>query len=74
VELAERVNAARLRGYLRELGVGRVTVVKRGSAIDADELLRKLKLSGKGHRVLLLTRANGEQTVLVGERLNERGT
>ena len=74
VELAERVNAARLRGYLRERGVGRVTVVKRGSAIDADDLQRKLKLSGKGHRVLLLTRANGEQTVLVGERLNERGT
>jgi hypothetical protein len=68
VDLAERVNPARLRQHLRERDVGRVTVVKRGSMIDADELQKKLKLAGKTHRVVLLTRANGEQVMIVGER------
>jgi len=45
-----------------------------GSRIDADELLRKLKLDGPGHCYVLLTRAAGEQTMIVGERLPcERG-
>lgn len=69
VELAERVSASRLREHLRGHGVGRVTVVKRGSSIDAEELLKKLKLAGTAHRFVLLTRANGEQTMIVGERL-----
>jgi hypothetical protein len=69
VALAERVDATRLRAYFRDRDVGRVTVIKRGSSIDADELQRKLRLSGKGHRVVLLTRANGVQTMIVGEKL-----
>ena len=69
VELAARFNAATLRTTLRERGVGRVTIVKRGSSIDADELAGKLKLAGSGHRVVLLTRAAGEQVMIVGERL-----
>ena len=44
-----------------------VTVVKRGSLIDADELVKKLKLDGPAHRVVLLTRISGEQGMIVGE-------
>jgi hypothetical protein len=68
VELAERFHATRLRAYLREQGIGRVTVVKRGSMIDADELRRDLKLKGKGHRDVVLTSVSGEQTMIVGTR------
>ena len=46
-----------------------MTPIKRGSMIDADELVRKLKLDGPEHRFVLLTRANGEQVVIVAERL-----
>ena len=71
VELAERANPTRLRSYLREREVGRVTFVKRGSLVDSEDLRKKLKLTGAGHRVVLLTRAGGEQMMLVGERLGE---
>ncbi|MBA4066803.1 MAG: SAM-dependent methyltransferase [Isosphaera sp.] len=69
VELAARFHAGRLRDHLRAHRVGRVTVVKRGSAVDADELLRKLKADGPGHRVVVLTRAAGEAAMVVGERV-----
>lgn len=68
VELASRFHVSRLRECLRSHNVGRVTVVKRGSRIDADELLRRLKLVGTEHRVVILTRAAGEQTMIVCER------
>jgi hypothetical protein len=69
VELAARASASALRVHLRERGVGRVTIVKRGSMIDAEEFQRKLKLAGSEHRVVVLTRAAGEQVMIVGERL-----
>jgi SAM-dependent methyltransferase len=69
VEESERYNVRRLREILKAQNVGRVTVVKRGSRIDADELLGKLKLAGSEHRVVLLTRAAGEQVMIVCERL-----
>jgi hypothetical protein len=69
VDFAARFHAAELRRQLRERGVGRVTVVKRGSMIDADELVGKLKLAGLEHRVVLLTRAAGEPVMIVGMRL-----
>jgi hypothetical protein len=66
VEVADRFNVNRLREHLRQHRVGRVTVVKRGSMVDADELLKKLKPRGPEHRVVLLTRIAGEQGVVVG--------
>jgi len=69
VETAARQHLAGLRQHLRAHGVGRVTIVKRGSMIDADELARKLKLAGSEHRVVLLTRAAGEPVTIVCERL-----
>jgi SAM-dependent methyltransferase len=59
----------RLAEVLRERGVGRVTVVKRGSGVDADELLRKLKLSGEEHRFVLLARIGRQETAIVGRRV-----
>jgi hypothetical protein len=59
-----------LRDYLRERHVGRITVIKRGSPADADDLLRKLRLDGAHHRTVVLTRTDGWHAMIVGERLS----
>lgn len=69
VEHAIPFHAKHLRDYLRERQVGRVTLVKRGSPADADEVLKGLKLKGPNHRTVLLTRVGGVHTAVVCERL-----
>jgi SAM-dependent methyltransferase len=57
---------ARLRALLRARGIGRVTVKKRGSAVDPETLRRQLRLTGSGpEAVVVLTRVAGARTVLV---------
>jgi hypothetical protein len=56
----------RLRAYLRERGIGTVTIKKRGSPLDPDELRSRLKLRGDGHCILFLTQVQGQPTVLIG--------
>lgn len=55
----------RLRAYLRERGVGRVTVKKRGSAITPEALTASLKLRGSESCTLALTRLGGQPIVLI---------
>ncbi|WP_380167201.1 hypothetical protein [Jannaschia sp. R86511] len=55
----------RLRAHLREHGVGRVTVKRRGSPIDPEELRRALRLEGDGEATVVLTRRGDERVVLV---------
>lgn len=55
----------RLRALLRSRGVGRLTVKKRGSAIEPEALRRQLRLAGSGEATIVLTRVAGEPTVLV---------
>lgn len=57
----------RLRHYLRERGIGRVTVKKRGSPLDPDVLQKQLRLQGKEHRIIFLTQVKGEPTVIIGD-------
>ena len=57
----------RVRAYLRERGVGRVVVKKRGTAVEPDALRRRLDLHGPHEAVLVLTRLAGAQTVIVVE-------
>ena len=47
---------ARLRESLRSLDVGIVDIRKRGSAVDVDELQRRLKLRGTASATVVLTR------------------
>ena len=68
IECSSRFHPDRLREHLRSHHVGRVTFIKRGSEVDTDELTKKLKLNGNEHRVIILTRAQGEETMLIGER------
>lgn len=65
VELAAPFHLKNLRDYLRERQVGRVTLIKRGSPADADDVMKKLKLDGPNHRTLLLTRVAGAHTAIV---------
>ncbi|HET6531777.1 MAG TPA: class I SAM-dependent methyltransferase [Actinoplanes sp.] len=55
----------RLRALLRERGVGRVEIRKRGSALEPDRLRRELRLSGPNPAALVLTRVAGAPIVLV---------
>jgi SAM-dependent methyltransferase len=66
VEASLPFHAGRLRELLRERCVGRVDINKRGSAVDADNLRKQLKLHGEEHRTVFLTRVAGEPFALVG--------
>jgi hypothetical protein len=55
----------RLRGVLRERGVGAVEVRKRGSAVDTDELTTRLRLRGDARAVVVLTRVADRPWALV---------
>ncbi|GAA4688548.1 THUMP-like domain-containing protein [Phytohabitans rumicis] len=59
----------RLRALLRERDVGRVEILKRGSALDPERLRRDLRLTGSGPATLVLTRVAGAPTVLVCDPL-----
>ncbi|WP_250028577.1 class I SAM-dependent methyltransferase [Paractinoplanes maris] len=55
----------RLRALLRERGVGRLEIRKRGSALEPDQLRKDLRLSGPHAASLVLTRVAGAPTVLL---------
>lgn len=55
----------RLRTYLRDRGVGRLTIKKRGTAVVPETLRRQLRLSGAAEATIVLTRVAGGQVVLV---------
>jgi SAM-dependent methyltransferase len=59
----------RLRALLRERRVGRVEILKRGSALEPEKLRRDLKLAGDGSASLVLTRVADAPTVLICQPL-----
>lgn len=59
----------RLRTYLRERGVGRLTIKKRGTAVVPEQLRKQLDLRGDAEATVVLTRVAGHQHVLVVERV-----
>ena len=58
-------NLKRLKALLRARGVGRVTVKKRGSAIEPEQLARQLRGPGDASAVVVVTRVAGRPTALV---------
>ena len=62
----------RLRSYLRERGVGRLTVKKRGTAVTPEALRAQLDLRGDAEATVVLTRVAGAQRVLVVEPVATR--
>ncbi|MDQ1289898.1 MAG: hypothetical protein QG622_3464 [Actinomycetota bacterium] len=53
-----------LRTWLRDRGIGRLTIKKRGTAVDPDQLRRQLRLMGNAEATIVLTRVAGRQSVL----------
>ena len=58
-------NLKKLRALLRARGVGRVTVKKRGSAVEPETLARQLRGPGAGVAVVVVTRVAGAPTAIV---------
>ncbi|MEU9736106.1 class I SAM-dependent methyltransferase [Streptomyces sp. NPDC048002] len=59
-------NVKRLKALLRERGVGVLTVKKRGSAVEPEELRKKVKPQGPNTATVFLTRVAGAPTMLLG--------
>lgn len=55
----------RLRSFLREHGIGTVTVKKRGSAVDTEKLRKELRPSGPESATVVLTRIGDRPYSLV---------
>lgn len=53
-----------LRTWLRDRGVGRLTIKKRGTAVEPEHLRRQLRLDGDGEATIVLTRVAGRQSVI----------
>ncbi len=53
-----------LRTWLRDRGVGRLTIKKRGTAVEPEQLRRQLRLAGENEATIVLTRLQGRQSVL----------
>lgn len=73
VEEAMPFHLKQLRHALRERGVGRVTVKKRGSPLEPETLQRRLRLEGEAHAILFLTHVQGEPYVLIGREYENEG-
>jgi hypothetical protein len=63
-------HARQLGERLRSMNIGNVTITKRGSAVDVDELRRKWKLAGSESCVVILTRALGRPFALIGRPID----
>lgn len=59
-------NTKRLKALLRERKVGVLTVKKRGSGVEPEELRRKMKLQGPNAATVFLTRVANVPTMLIG--------
>jgi hypothetical protein len=71
IEASMPWSLARLRDALRSLGVGRIDIRKRGSAVDVDELQRRLKLHGTRPATVVLTRVSNRPWAFVCSSLGE---
>ncbi|WP_328927185.1 class I SAM-dependent methyltransferase [Streptomyces sp. NBC_00190] len=56
----------KLKALLRERGVGILTVKKRGSAIEPEELRKRVKPQGPNSATVFLTRVAGAPSMLIG--------
>ncbi|MGW3991657.1 class I SAM-dependent methyltransferase [Streptomyces sp. NPDC004830] len=66
-------NVKKLKALLRERRVGTLTVKKRGSAVEPEELRRKVKPQGPHAATVFLTRVAGAPAMLVGHPARESG-
>ncbi|MEU8519705.1 class I SAM-dependent methyltransferase [Streptomyces sp. NBC_01216] len=67
-EITDRLpfNLKKVKALLREREVGTLTVKKRGSAVEPEEMRRRIKPKGPNAATLFLTRVAGAPTMLIG--------
>ncbi|MEV7792714.1 methyltransferase domain-containing protein [Streptomyces sp. NPDC087512] len=67
-EITDRMpfNVKKLKALLREREVGTLTVKKRGSAVEPEELRRKVRPQGPNAATVFLTRVAGAPSMLIG--------
>lgn len=59
-----------LQAELTRRGVGRLTVKRRGSAVEPEAVSRRLSLHGEGEALVILTRHQNRQTMILAERVS----
>ena len=67
MEHAAPFHLGKLREYLRERSVGRVTLLKRAVELDANDVQRKLKLVGTKHCTVILVRSLGKPWAIIAD-------
>lgn len=67
LEAAFPFQLKRLREYLRARQVGHVTVKKRGSPLEPEQLIRQLRPAGPESRIVFLTHVAGRPHALIGQ-------
>jgi hypothetical protein len=65
IEASMPFSLKRVRGLLRERGIGRLEIRKRGSALEPDRLRRDLRLAGPDSATLVLTRVADAPTAML---------
>jgi hypothetical protein len=55
----------RLRTWAHDRGIGRLTIKKRGTAVEPEQLRQQLRLTGTAEATIVLTRIAGRQSVIV---------
>jgi SAM-dependent methyltransferase len=69
VETAFPFQLKRLRTYLRQHNIGKVTIKKRGSPLEPDWLRAQLRLKGSEERIIFLTQIKEKAAVIIGQPL-----
>jgi THUMP domain-like len=67
-------NVKTVRAWLRQRGVGRLTIKKRGVAMDPEAVRRQLRVSGTEEATLVLTRVAGQAYALVVELVGQENS
>ena len=63
----------RLRTWCRDRRVGSLTIKKRGTAVEVEQLRRQLHLDGDAEATIILTRVAGRQSVIAVRPLRRAG-
>jgi hypothetical protein len=69
VDTAFPFQLKRLRTYLRQHNIGKITIKKRGSPLEPDWLHSQLRLEGSEQRILFLTQVKEKAAVIIGQPL-----
>lgn len=63
------ISTSAVRSMLKEHDIGKITLKLRGVKLDPDAEIKRLKPKGKNTAILFYTRAAGEKTALLAERI-----